>query len=321
MACVYPFAAFDTGLKSESGKAVFKYEKPGTKYIFLNSLKRKFAFSPIMVKTVEGQPVLADPVPIPCGSCYACLMDKSSELATRAVLEAQYHKHAYFCTLTYRDSCLPISKFTGEAVLIREELINWVKRLRTYIDCRVLACGEYGDITGRPHFHAVVYTDDDFELRQFGVNVYHSGILEKTWKFGLSECSNADTGCMSYVAGYVLKKCKMVADDDPHKPFRYLPRNPGLGMMYLDDHDVLADGKVYGDFGKDCKTRKVPSAFLRKYEGDPRLEQFKDWNKSNGLRFNTMLESFYNTVDTDLLAGLRSQRLGDRIDKSRKEKI
>ena len=321
MACLYPFAAFDTGIKSETGKKVFKYERPGTRYIFLNSVKRKFKFSPGVVKFLDGNPVLMDPIPIPCGECYACLMDKAAEMATRAVLESQYHKHSYFVTLTYRDSCLPISKFTGEAILIKEEFDLWVKRLRSVIDCRVLGCGEYGDVTGRPHFHAIIYTDDDLQLSQVGVNVFKSKVLEYTWRFGISECSIADAGCMSYVSGYVLKKCKQIADDDPHQPFRYLPRRPGLGMQYLEDHDVLADGKVYGDFGKDCKTRKVPGAFLRKLEQDDRFLQYKDFTKSNGLRFNSIVENFYGTTDVELLAGMRSQVFGDRIEQARKEKI
>lgn len=321
MACVFPFQAFDTGIKSDTGKRVFKYERPGTKYIFLNSLKRKFKFSPIVVKDLNGVPVLSDPLPVPCGECYACLMDQAAELSTRAVLEGQFWHHSYFVTLTYSDRCLPISKFTGEAVLIKEEFDRFAKRLRKIINCRILGCGEYGDITGRPHFHAVIYTNDDMKLSQFSVNVYHSKVIEDTWPFGMSEVSIADAGCMSYVCGYVLKKCKQVANDDPHAPFRYLPRRPGLGMEYLEYHDVLADGVVFGDFGKDCKSRKIPSAFLRKLEGDSRLEDFKASKIAAGDRFNAVLEHYYNTVDPELLAGLRRVRLASRIEESRKEKI
>lgn len=205
MACELPLMAFDTGLKSETGKAVFKYERPGTERIFLNSLKKKFAFSPIKVRLWNDQPVLADPIPIPCGTCASCRMSFAAELSTRAVLEAQYWHDSYFVTLTYSNRCLPISKFTGEAVLIRDELTRFIKRVRRRICCQVLACGEYGDDTGRPHFHLIIFTNDDLKLHQEAINVYHSKVIEECWKFGMSEVSNADAGCMSYVAGYVLK--------------------------------------------------------------------------------------------------------------------
>lgn len=320
MACELPLMAFDTGLKSETGKAVFHYERPGTEYVFLNSLKRKFAFSPIKVKTLNGQPVLADPIPIPCGSCAACRMQFSAELSTRAVLEAQYWDHAFFVTLTYSNRCLPISKFTGEAVLIKEELVRFIKRLRRRIDCRVLACGEYGDDTGRPHFHLIVYSNEDLRDRQEAINVYHSKVIEDCWKFGLSEVSNADAGCMSYVAGYVLKKCQLEADDDKFKPFRIMPRRPGLGMWYLVDHDVISDGKVYGDFGKDCKSKPVPGAFIRKLEEDPRILSVKESNKLNGLRFNKAMHAWYGTSDVELLGGLRRNVIENRVKTVRKDK-
>lgn len=322
MACEYPLMAFDTGIKSETGKAVFKYERPGTQHIFLNSLKRKFKFSPIKVKMIGDQPVLSDPIPIPCGKCSACLMDFAAELSTRAVLEAQEWQHSYFLTLTYSPWCLPISKFTGEAVLIKEELINFFKRLRNYFDFRELACGEYGDVTGRPHYHAIIFTDFKLEDDQIGINVFRSKVIAKCWKFGLHEISVADAGCMSYVAGYVLKKCQQLADDDPHKPFRLVSRRPGLGFNYMLRHDVLSDGCVYGDFGKDVKTRKVPSSFLAKLEkSDPdRVKSFKESRKESGERFNNIMHAWYGTSDPDLLGGLRRQVITQKVEKARKEK-
>lgn len=320
MACELPLMAFDTGLKSETGKAVYKYERPGTTRIFLNSLKRKFPFSPIKVKLFNGQPVLEDPIPIPCGQCATCRMSFSAELSTRAVLEAQYWQQSLFVTLTYSNKCLPISKFTGEAVLIREELVRFIKRLKRRIVCHVLACGEYGDDTGRPHFHLIIYTNDDMRLSQVAVNVFHSQVIEECWKFGMSEVSKADAGCMSYVAGYVLKKCRLEADDDKHKPFRIMPRNPGLGFCYLEDHDIFADGFVYGDFGKDIKRRNIPTAFIRKLEKDARAKDLKEGTKANGERFQKALHAWYGTSDVELLGGMRRRVVENRIQKFRKDK-
>lgn len=331
MACEYPMMAFDTGVKSETGKRVFKYARPGTTALSLDGRNNQnLVVMPSKIHLVDGHHFLLDPIPIPCGSCSACLMDYASELSTRAVLESQYWKNSYFITLTYSDRCLPISKFTGQAILIKKELQNFLDRLRKYISYRYVACGEYGDLTARPHFHAIIFTDEDLDLKLVGslpderptINVYHCSLLYKLWKFGMHEVSKADTGTIKYVCGYVLKKCKMIAENDPHRPFRLTSRHPGLGFKYLEDHDVLKDGCVYGDFGENKKTAPIPSAFIRKLESNGvDVEAFKDDRKSNGERFNDIMKCWYGTSDIDELGGARRMVLKSKIENYRKEKI
>lgn len=330
MACEYPLMAFDTGVKSETGKRVFKYARPGTTQLSLDGQKNKIEVMPSKIKSVDGHPFLLDPIPIPCGKCSACLMDYASELSTRAVLESQYWKNSYFITLTYRDSCLPISKYTGEAVLIKKELQLFLDRLRKYVPYRYVACGEHGDVTGRPHFHILMFTDVDLDLIPIGyfpderptINVYRSKLFSKLWKFGMHEISKADTGCIKYVCGYVLKKCRMIAEKDPHRPFRLQSRHPGIGFRYMDDHDVLSDGCVYGDFGKHQKTASIPGAFIRKLESQGYdVDNFKAFNRSNGERFQDIMHCWYGTVDPDVLGGMRRHVLNERFEKARKEKI
>lgn len=312
--------AFDTGIKSDTGKRVFTYARPGTDVLFLD--KKKIPVGLRALKELDGHPCLTDPIPIPCGFCSACLMDQACEISTRAVLEAQYWKKCYFITLTYSDRCLPIDRATGEAIVLKSELQRFFKRLRKYISFRYLSCGEYGDVTGRPHYHLILFTDDELKLDQFAINKYHAPILCKAWPFGMHEVSIADSGCISYVAGYVLKKCRQESEDDPHKPFRLMSRRPGLGFSYLLDHDVLQDGKVYGDFGEHCKSRKIPSAFIRKLEYDGfDVSSFKEANVMNGKRFQSVMHSVYDTSDPELLGGRRRARIKDRYEKARKEKI
>lgn len=322
MACEFPIMAFDTGVKSETGKRVFKYARPGTQFIALDALKEKVDVMPSKVKMINGHPFLTEPIPIPCGRCQACLMDYASELTTRAVLERRYWKNSYFVTLSYSDPCLPVKMSTGEAIVLKEDLQRFFARMRNDFTFRYMACGEYGDVTGRPHYHFILFTDVDLVLDQYGVNKFHARVISRNWPFGLHEVSIADAGCIAYVAGYVLKKAKALADNDDHRPFRLMSRHPGLGFRYLEDHNVLEDRFVYGDFGPGCKRRAVPGAFIRKLEDDGfDVSEFKEWNMINGRRFQQAMNCYYDTTDPDELGGLRRVAISDRFQKIRKEKI
>ncbi len=60
---------------------------------------------------------------------------------------------------------------------------------------RFFACGEYGSLTDRPHYHAIV----------FGLAMYEDELLKATWKKGSSKIYEATPESMAYVAKYTLK--------------------------------------------------------------------------------------------------------------------
>lgn len=114
--------------------------------------------------------------------------------------EAQLHKKTSFITLTYRDSCLPLSagatsqslsapatppalplqldsrayaeartheiQRENAATLSKKDLQGLTKRLnedvrrRSGKGVKYYACGEYGDRTHRPHYHIAVFGED-----------------------------------------------------------------------------------------------------------------------------------------------------------------
>lgn len=320
MACEYPMVQFKTGYKSDTGKDIYIKARPGTKELALDGLRKKVEIKDSFIHWRNGHAFLFDPVPIPCGKCQACLMSYAGELTTRMVLEKAYWKNAYFITLTYYEPYLPIDKETGQAIILKEELQAFLKRFYYHLPGVYISCGEYGSKNSRPHYHLIYLSNDELPLKQFAINKFTSPVINKTWPYGLHEVSIADTGCIAYVAGYVLKKAKQLAENDDHKPFRLLSR--GLGFGYLEEHDVLKDRFVYGDFGENCKRRKVPGAFIRKLESKGiDCSEFKDWNKVNGERFQDILQFEYDTVDVDELGGMRRQRLNERFKKQRKEKF
>lgn len=169
---------------------------------------------------------------LPCGGCLGCRMAQAHAWALRCQLELQNHRSAVFTTLTYNDENKPIT-------LQKRHLQLWLKRLRHYADTHVrfFACGEYGETTNRPHYHAILY----------GLNVQHRKLVELAWRTGKGQplghirTEEITPARIAYTAGYTSKKIGykkgMVEQVDPETgevyqwqpPFIQMSRQPGIG--------------------------------------------------------------------------------------------
>ena len=92
-------------------------------------------------------------IKVPCGHCMPCRIQRAREWAQRIVYEMPYHEKSCFITLTYDNEHFNPS-------LNPSDLQGFWKRLRERFPDRklkYLACGEYGDKGGRPHFHAILF--------------------------------------------------------------------------------------------------------------------------------------------------------------------
>ena len=70
--------------------------------------------------------------------------------------EASTHDHNCFLTLTYDEANLP-----RHGQLLKRDLQLFFKRLRKLMGpFRYVACGEYGDLRRRPHFHVALFGVD-----------------------------------------------------------------------------------------------------------------------------------------------------------------
>ncbi|AXL14649.1 replication initiator protein [Microviridae sp.] len=142
-----------------------------------------------------------------CGQCIGCRLERSRIWAIRSVHEASLYDKNIFATLTYDDDNLP---WRGN--LQRPDITNFFKRLRKKTaKIRTFYCGEYGDETKRPHYHALIfnYCPDDKELMfvKDGHRYYRSEKLDKIWRKGHVNFSDEVTfSNASYTAGYVTKK-------------------------------------------------------------------------------------------------------------------
>ena len=125
-----------------------------------------------------------DFVELPCGRCIGCRLERSRQWAIRCMHEAQMHKENSFITLTFEDKYLD-----KNLSLKKSDFQKFMKRLRKHYQpkkIRFLHAGEYGEITGRPHHHAILFGisfDDRKPWRQTPQKhtVYRSKTLEKIW--------------------------------------------------------------------------------------------------------------------------------------------
>lgn len=130
---------------------------------------------------------------VPCGKCLACKSRRKSEMVFRMDCERRFghllqdgsickYKYCFFVTLTYANRLLPrftplvLDHRTGEVldyievgedskgILNPLHLKECFKRLRRYyhLDCKLFACGEYGDDGDRPHYHIIFYSNFDW---------------------------------------------------------------------------------------------------------------------------------------------------------------
>lgn len=166
---------------------------------------------PVVFSLSEG--VQDQKVTVPCGRCIGCRIDRSRQWAVRCMHEASLYEKNCFITLTYNDEHLP-----KNGSLKMEDLQKFWKRLRKEFGkgIKYYACGEYGDINERPHYHACIFNLDFNDKYLWstsnGINLYRSEILEKIWsdekKIGIGNCIIGDVTFESaaYVARYVFKK-------------------------------------------------------------------------------------------------------------------
>lgn len=197
------------------------------------------------------------PMSVPCGQCIGCRLEHSRQWAVRMMHEAQLWESNWFVTLTYDDDHIP------EWGSLRKKdfqgFINKLRKARPRTKIRYFHCGEYGDETRRPHYHAALF-NVDFPDMQLGVHrgehrTYHSRELTELWGKGITELGGLTFESAGYIARYVTKKITGKKADshytrvDPEtgelrrieREYATMSRRPGIGAGWLERYQ----GEVY----------------------------------------------------------------------------
>lgn len=210
----------------------------------------------------------------------------------RIMHEAQLHDQNCFVTLTYAPGNMP-----SRASLNHRDYQLFMKRLtqRTATPVRFYMCGEYGETTSRPHYHACLFGIDFRADRKpkgkskSGHIFYTSALLESCWKLGLATVQDLTPESAGYCAGYIQKKITGELATDHYKrtdpitaeeyqltpEYSRMSNRPGIGArwakMYHRDlfpHDIAVHRG---------SEKPVPRYYTQLLEGGPYdLAKIKD---------------------------------------------
>lgn len=196
---------------------------------------------------------------VPCGNCIGCRLDRSKHWAIRCVHEAQLHEENSFLTMTYAPEHLPpggtLNPKDVQAFLHRMRVDPKIPRIRYFY------AGEYGDLTGRPHYHMILFgyrfPDEVHEQNRNGLPVFSSKMLESKWQKGRCETGTVTFQSAGYVARYITKK---ITGKDAEKHYNgktpeycSMSLRPGIGREWLEKYwqdvypgdYVIIDGQRY----------------------------------------------------------------------------
>lgn len=248
-------------------------------------------------------------IKIPCRKCYACKLNYSAEWATRITLECKKSEHNYFITFTYDDENLP-----ENGSLQPEDMKTFINSLRKQYEraakkegkeipkIKYFYAGEYGETTGRPHYHMILM-NCELDLNQFyDTHIdgqYHehwkSHQIENLWNKGLIDIGTVEWSSAAYVARYCMKKQREDIDYEAtgrHKEF--VRMSQGIGMDYFKEHMT----EMYQNDELIMKTIKgntasfhPPKAFDKKYKelyprefNEIKRKRIKEGNKREEIK-------------------------------------
>lgn len=230
----------------------------GKKPIFLRSIDYEY-YAKIYGSDTDKKLLL-----LPCGKCSSCVQNKSLQWTARLLKESEEWKYTYFVTLTYDNSHL--------CDLNKRDIQLFLKRFRkaTGFEMKYYVTGEYGELSLRPHYHAIFFLNERLDdLQLYGNNLYVSKVLTETWqKGGVLVSSDVNERSIKYTIGYTLKK---IGES------KITLMSKGLGLKYLNSKksDIMFSNGFYLNDGFFIET---PDYLLRKIKESSNDEDI-EWLK------------------------------------------
>lgn len=215
---------------------------------------------------------------VPCNHCYEC--NRQKRQSTEVLLKSHYFLYKnrnpyyslsskqkrtlgklgnmFYITLTYNPESLPL--FDSKPCFDHRHIQLFLKRLRKRIAplrLQYYIVSEYGGKYGRPHYHAIFFTEGFYTSWNF------RQMIQSTWTYGFiygskNKLTNHDqtiidnTKPFAYVTKYVTKDYRFYDDfKDVDLPSHNFPRVfhsnfIGLNSInFIKDDEIHLDNKVY----------------------------------------------------------------------------
>lgn len=255
---------------------------------------------------------------VPCGRCISCRQKYAYDWTARLLCEQEVSKSAYFITLTYDDLNVPFVKDT--LTLRKSDFQNFMKRLRNAFPeehIKYFAVGEYGSTSKRPHYHAIIFNVEFFDLVPSGYQMFSSKKLSDIWNKGLVSIQLVNPTTCRYVTGYMLKdttsrqtyrECGIVP------PFTLISKRPPIGYdYYLQHKDELANGSlIYCPDGTTRTSLACYDRFIKRDFGDTVLNVLKSKRRDVADLFSDDIPVFdkYDEYRLKENCLMRSQKKG-----------
>jgi len=179
------------------------------------------------------------------------------------------HEQSCVITNTYNDQHLP-----SNGKLDARDWSKFAKRLRKKFPqtLRILAVGEYGEKSGRAHYHAIIFGTDLLggahaltgEIN--GATQYINPELERLWGMGNTRIGRVNPSSAAYVASYCFKK-----HGQKNNSLAY-PKRPALARPWFDKH--LEELERLGFCTLDGTKVTIPKVYFEWAKG--RLDHWKD---------------------------------------------
>lgn len=226
----------------------------------------------------------SEAISVPCQKCHGCRADQALMWSIRGYHEASLHKQNCFVTLTYADDHLP-----SDNKIDKTHVQKFFKALRRDgSKIRYIACGEYGGLTRRPHYHAIIFGRDYLENSEpIGNGMYTHPALLECWRKGHISIAPVTMASICYVCGYVNKK---IDDTDT---FSLMSRRPGIGHKWLDLYGD--DIKRTGVVSIEGRQYQVPKRYLEWHEEE--LSELKKERAAYARSKNNPSQSIKNFYD------------------------
>lgn len=228
-------------------------------------------------------------IEVGCNKCYACRTNRRREWFLRLSYEYDNSNYTYFVTLTYDNHNI------DDGFLHKEHLQKWLKAIKRKYDCsRYYAIGEYGTHTFRPHYHAIIFSDQPIE--------------QPLWPYGFTlfePCTSSAQ--INYILHYHTRPKVPDFFDDNHKPaFSLQSKGLGSGLMSSQLVEYLINHKSCT-----LKYRGETYVFPRYYQKKFGISAANSELSSSRARFNEQYQRKFNDSEYSRMK-LREKSISDK---------